>query len=96
MKNNNDGCRSVERVTLTRVVALRGRGTQGDPYREHVSYWFDDGTRLVDVDGFELSRLEATLCEPCRQKPGAPELCSSCLANRKALAFARSLIGDER
>lgn len=38
--------RSVERVTVTRVVALEGDGTQENPYQEVTSYFADDGTLL--------------------------------------------------
>jgi len=42
--------RRVERVTVTRVVATTGDGTEVSPVREVVTYWLDDGKLLTEVD----------------------------------------------
>lgn len=44
------GVRSVEHVTVIRVIATRGLGEYDSPIREVVTYWTPEGHRLVELD----------------------------------------------
>lgn len=41
--------RQFERVTVTRILALRGKGTEDDMYR-NVTIWFEDDGTLIAYD----------------------------------------------
>jgi hypothetical protein len=42
--------RSVERISVIRVIAARGYGTDEDMVREVIQYWSDDGELLAERD----------------------------------------------
>jgi hypothetical protein len=45
--------RSVDRISVIRIVHLRGAGTASDPVREVVTYWTDEsgsGVKLFEID----------------------------------------------
>ena len=42
--------RQFERVVVTRLLALRGMGTEEDPYRNCTAWYEDDGTLIAYDD----------------------------------------------
>ena len=44
------GCDSARVVQLILTVALKGSGTENDPYREVVQYWTLDGNLLFEQE----------------------------------------------
>ncbi len=47
------GCRTCDRVTVTRVVVLEGKGVVGDPAREVIYFFDDNGNRIARRDHWE-------------------------------------------
>ena len=40
----------VERITVIKVLALRGKGVPGSPVRQVIQYWSDGGELLAEHD----------------------------------------------
>jgi hypothetical protein len=50
--------RSCERVTLTRVVVLTGRGESRSPMREVVYFYADDGSLVAQQDPWRAQQAD--------------------------------------